>query len=143
MEERQRDLSAYRLQKAQDDLETAESNLDGNKLSQSINRSYYAMFHAARALLALDTIDSKKHSGVISFFNRYYIKTGKIEREYSRILSEAFDIRNDSDYDDFYFASKEDAQNQLENAKRFLKRIREFIETFLKKEGEGDEETSK
>ncbi|MCI0471718.1 MAG: HEPN domain-containing protein, partial [Candidatus Aminicenantes bacterium] len=142
MEERQRDLSVYRLQKAQDDLETAESNLIGNKLSQSINRSYYAMFHAARAMLALDKIDSKKHSGVISFFNRYYIKTGKIEREYSKILSEAFDIRNDSDYDDFYFASKEDAQNQLENAKRFLKRIREFIDAFLKKEGEGDEEIS-
>jgi uncharacterized protein (UPF0332 family) len=140
MEKRQLDLSAYRIEKAKDDLETAEMNLKENKLSQSINRSYYAMFHAARALVALDKFDSKKHSGVISFFNQHYIKTGKIEPEYSKMLLGAFDIRNESDYSDFYIAAREDAQIQLENAKKFLKRIEEYIETAINKENEKDEE---
>jgi uncharacterized protein (UPF0332 family) len=123
MEKRQRDLAAYRLDKAKDDLETDEINLTNNKFAQSINRSYYSIFHALRALLALDTFDSKKHTGVISFFNQHYIKTGKIEPEYSRMIANAFDIRKDSDYNDFFVASHEDARIQLENAKKLLTRI--------------------
>ncbi|HVJ49982.1 HEPN domain-containing protein [Desulfitobacterium sp.] len=38
-----------------------------------INRYYYAAFHAVRALLALKELDSSKHSGVISYFNRFLI----------------------------------------------------------------------
>jgi uncharacterized protein (UPF0332 family) len=127
MEKRLLDLSAYRLEKAADDLDTADLMFKNNKLSQSINRSYYSMFHAVRALLALSVLDSKKHTGVISFFNKRYIKPGKIEPEYSKMLSNAFDIRNDSDYDDYYIAPREDARIQLENAKKFLERIREYI----------------
>jgi uncharacterized protein (UPF0332 family) len=35
-------------------------------------------------LLALKKYDSKKHSGVISYFAQYFIKTGIIEPEYSK-----------------------------------------------------------
>ncbi len=140
MEKKQLDLSAYRLAKAKDDLETADLTLNKNKISQSINRSYYSMFHAVRALLALDRYDSRKHTGVISFFNQYYIKTGKIESEFSNMLTAAFKIRNKSDYNDFYIAAREDAQIQLENAKKFLKRIKEYIETIINKADEGAED---
>jgi uncharacterized protein (UPF0332 family) len=140
MERRLLDLCQYRLQKAIGDLETAEQNLQNNKVSQSIDRSYYAMFHAVRALLALSKLDSKNHSGVISFFNRHYIKPGKIEPDYSKMLADAFEIRNDSDYDDFYIAAREDAQVQLENAKKFLQRTREYIETVIKKEEAGEKQ---
>jgi hypothetical protein len=37
MEKRQLDLSAYRLEKAKDDLDTAELVFKNNKFSQSIN----------------------------------------------------------------------------------------------------------
>jgi uncharacterized protein (UPF0332 family) len=63
------------------------------KFSQSINRSYYAIFHATRALLALNKFDTKKHSGVIAYFNQNYIKTGKIEVKYGKILTLAENIR--------------------------------------------------
>ncbi|MCP5050760.1 MAG: HEPN domain-containing protein, partial [bacterium] len=70
MEKRQLDLSAYRIEKAKSALDSAELLLNGKKFSDSINRSYYSMFHTARALLALDKFDSKKHSGIISYFNQ-------------------------------------------------------------------------
>ena len=137
MEKRQLDLSAYRLEKAKDDLDTAELVFKNNKFSQSINRSYYSMFHAVRALLALDKYDSKKHTGVISFFNQNYIKPGKIESDFSNMLTAAFKIRNKSDYNDFFIAAREDAQIQLENAKKFMKRIKEYIEVIVNKEKKG------
>lgn len=140
MEKRQLDLSAYRIEKAEDDLETAELTFQNDKFSQSINRSYYAMFHAVRALLALDKFDSKKHTGVISFFNQHYIKPGKIETEYSGMLTAAFKIRSKSDYNDFFIAAREDAHIQLENAKKFLKKIDEYIKAIVSEEKEGEEE---
>lgn len=140
MEKRSLDLCNYRLEKAGDDLESSELLFNNNKLLQSINRSYYSIFHAARALLALIKFDSKKHSGIISLFNRHYVKSGKIEKEFSRILADAFEIRNESDYNDFYFAAKEDAQLQLENAKKFLKRVLRYIDTVVKQEEYKEEE---
>ena len=81
-----------------------------------------------RALIAYDKFDSRKQATIIAYFNQNYIKPGKIEREYSKILSKAFKIRNDSDYKDFYLVTKEETKEQLENAEKFLKRIKEYIE---------------
>lgn len=123
MDERILDLSNYRMEKALDDLETAEIMFQNLKYSQSINRSYYAMFHAVRSLLSLSKFDSQKHSGIISYFNFHFVKTGKIEIEYSKMLTSAFKIRTESDYKDFYLITREDADLQLKNAKRFIERI--------------------
>ena len=53
-----------------------ESLLRDDDCKGAANRSYYAIFHAMRAVLALDGIDMKRHSGVMSEFRRLYIKTG-------------------------------------------------------------------
>lgn len=37
-------------------------------------------------------------------------------------------LREKSDYDDFYIASKDEAKNQLENAEDFLKKISEYLD---------------
>jgi len=134
MEKRQLDLCRYRLDKAKDDLRVSQSNLENKSFSQSINRSYYSMFHAVRALLALESYDSRKHSGIISYFAQYFIKTGIIEPEYSKMLTNAFKIRNECDYDDFYIAAYQDAKMQFENAGKFIARIEKYIEEYLKRQ---------
>lgn len=131
MEKRQLDLCRYRLEKAKDDLRVSQANLEDKSFSQSINRSYYSMFHAVRALLALKKYDSRKHSGVISYFTQYFIKTGIIEPENSKMLTNAFKIRNECDYDDFYIAAYQDAKMQYENAGKFIARIEKYIEEYL------------
>ncbi|HHY71125.1 MAG TPA: HEPN domain-containing protein [Thermoanaerobacterales bacterium] len=102
-------LSNYRLQRAEEDLKSSKILFQNNLYKQAVNRSYYAIFHATRAVLALDKFDSRKHSGIIAYFNQHYIATDKIETEYSKILMSAQKIRNSSDYDDFYIVSKEEA----------------------------------
>jgi uncharacterized protein (UPF0332 family) len=133
MEETRIDLSKYRMEKAKSDLEVSKLNLENKKFSQSINRSYYSMFHAVRALLALEKFDSKKHTGIISYFNQQYIKPQYIEPEYFKMLTNAFKVRNDCDYDDFYIASYDDAIGQFENAVKFLNRIEIYINDILEK----------
>lgn len=121
-------LSAVRMEHAQECIHAAESLIDTGNYKSAANRSYYAIFHAMRAVLAFDGIDMKHHSGVISEFRRLYIKTGVFDTELSQIISLLFDVRTDSDYDDFYVVSKEETIEQYENAKHFLDVINEYLE---------------
>ncbi len=126
--EKIRTLSKYRLEKAKEDLETAKINFDHDMFAQSVNRSYYAAFHALRALLAYDIFDSKRHSSILGYFNKNYIANGKIDLDYYRIIASAFDIRIKSDYQDFYIVAKDDAREQLLNVERFIKMIETYID---------------
>lgn len=128
MQEKIKALANYRIERARQDLETAKINYRHNKLVQSVNRSYYAIFHALRALLAYDSYDSKRHSSIIGFFNKKYIATGKIDQEYYKVIANAFDIRTKSDYQDFYIVSQIEAEEQLSNAEKFIEMVEAYIE---------------
>ena len=121
------DLAFYRLEKAKTDLNDAKKTLELEMFDTAANRSYYAIFHSARAILALDGQDYKKHSGVISNFQKNYIKTGKLNKEMSNIIKSAFDMRIDSDYEDFYVVPKEDVIRQVEEADYFVCKIEEYL----------------
>lgn len=127
MEGSVRDLSRYRLQKAREDLETARDNLANGRYRASVNRSYYAVFHALRAITALDQFDSGKHSGVIAFFNQHYVKTGLFDREISKMIDSCFRLREKADYDDFFLVARDDAVLQLEKAEYVLSAVEQYI----------------
>ena len=66
MKKTREDYARYRLENAKEKLNSAEVLLREKLFKDSLSRSYYAMFSAARALLATKELDSSKHSGVIS-----------------------------------------------------------------------------
>ena len=113
-------LAKYRINKAKEILIEAEDALRQNHFGMSVNRSYYAMFTSARALLALKELDSSKHSGVISLFNQYIVKTGLFAEELSKFLQKAKRIREDADYGDFVKITQEDAESQIDHARKFV-----------------------
>ena len=94
---------------------------------QSINRSYYAIFHAVRAVNALDGFDSSKHSGVIAHFNQQYVKTGIFEKAASKIIRGASELREQADYEDFYSATKEEADSTFAGAQTFIGMVEKFL----------------
>jgi uncharacterized protein (UPF0332 family) len=102
--------------------------IDISHYKDAANRSYYCIFHSMRAVLALDGIDSKKHSGIISEFRKRYVKTGKFSANFSDTIKDAFDVRTDSDYQDFYTVSKEDVQHQVNNAEEFLHAVQKYLD---------------
>jgi len=125
------DLSRYRLARAKEDIATAERNYAAGDFRAANNRAYYAIFHALRSVLALDSFDSKKHSGIISEFRRRYIKEGVFPVEVSRVIEKAFEIRNNSDYDDMFIANKDETLNQIENAKYVISQVESYMEVSL------------
>ena len=59
-------LAKYRIEQSKENLEEAEVLFKNNKFKGANNRAYYAIFHAIKAILALEQIDLKKHSSVIA-----------------------------------------------------------------------------
>lgn len=122
-----RDLSKYRFEKAQTEVEVAYTLFQNGSYSVSLNRSYYAIFHAIRAVNALDDFESSKHSGVIAHFNQHHVRTGDFAKEYSKIIRQASELREQADYEDFFIASREDAEEVLHKANDFIDEVRNYL----------------
>ncbi len=127
MPDNRKELMKYRLEMAEERLHSSKVLLEAGSYKDSIGRSYYAMFTAVRALLAMEGQDFSKHAGVIAYFQKEFVKTGKVDRKYSKYISQAFQIRNNTDYADFFIVSVQDAKEQYEKAKEFLKVIVKYL----------------
>lgn len=123
------DLSAYRLERAKEDLKTAKSNYSEGSYRASVNRSYYAIFHALRSITALDQFDSGKHSGIIAYVNQHYVKTGVFDKSFSKMIDTAFRLREKADYEDFYVVAVEDAERQIEKAEQIIELVEAYVRT--------------
>ena len=102
---------------------------DNEFYKDSINRSYYSVFYSIKAVLSLDSVDFKRHKDVIGYFNKEYVATGVFPRMIGRNIGILKQIREDSDYDDFYIASKEEAYKQIETANLVLDKVKEHLQT--------------
>lgn len=89
-------LSKHRIEIAKERLKSAKVLINIGDYKAAANRSYYAAFSAMRAVLALDGLDFKRHSGVISEFRKSYIKTGVFASDLSYIIDSLKDVRQSS-----------------------------------------------
>jgi len=122
-----KELAGYRMERAKEMLSAAEDNLKICQYKTSLNRSYYAIFHAMRAMNILKGFDSSKHSGVIAYFNKEYIKEGIMDKELSVIIKSSSFLREKSDYDDFFIVGRNETENQLASAKVFLEAVEKYL----------------
>ena len=123
-----KDLSLYRYETAKENLESAGILLKEGKYKASVNRSYYAIFHSLRSVTVLDQFDSSKHSGVISYFNRTYVKEGIFDKSFSKMIDTSFRLREKADYQDFVIISREQAQEQIEKAEKVIEIVGIYLE---------------
>ena len=80
-----------------------------------------------RSANALKGFDSSKHSGVIAFFTKEYLKTDIMDRSLSAIIKESSFCREKSDYDDFYVASRAETEKQLKKAQYFVQQVEDYV----------------
>jgi uncharacterized protein (UPF0332 family) len=127
LNEAERTLIRYRLERAHETLADAELLLNQNRLPAAANRIYYAMFYAAVALLITKGLSSSRHSGVIGLFHREFVKTGSFPVELAQYISLAFDERLEGDYGDYVQFERADLDDLLLNARRFVGKTVEII----------------
>lgn len=125
-------LLRYRMQQANETLHEAEILFNQSAYRGTVNRAYYAMFYSVLALLATKKLGTSKHSGVISLFDREFVKTGLFPRDLSRSLRLAFDRRQTHDYGELIEIGEQIAQESLNDAKAFVSTVESYLELLTK-----------
>lgn len=125
-------FAKYRLDRAKQDLSDAEFSYKNRRYLNANNRAYYAIFHAIKAVLALEKVDFKRHKDVLAYFNQHYIKTEIFPKMISKKISQANKIREDSDYDDEFVPTDEETKIQLETAKELITLVENYLEEHKK-----------
>lgn len=126
--EKQKDLARYRMQQAAESLDEAHFLLIGGKSARSVvNRAYYAMFYAMLALLVYEEFSSSKHSGVLSYFNRRFIKGEVFDKSLGLAVNKAFEVRQRVDYREQVEVNREQASQLINKADRFVEAVRAHL----------------
>ena len=120
-------LLTYRLEQADESIEAAELLSEHKKYRSAVSRAYYAMFYAVLALLATKSYTTSKHSGVISAFDRDFVKTGCFDKSLSKWLHDAFDLRQRADYREMFDVDASKTLEVIAHAREFVAVIRQGI----------------
>jgi uncharacterized protein (UPF0332 family) len=123
----QKDLVDYRLRQAYETIQEADALLSQSFLRGAINRAYYAMFYAVLALAVVKGLTTSKHSGVIAFLDREFIRTQILPKELSQSIHLAFQRRQESDYGDVFTVGQDEAVKMISEAKSFVNAISSYL----------------
>ena len=126
--EKQTQLAKYRLKQAVESIDEAKCLFSCKKSPRSvINRLYYSMFYAVLALLVFEPFSYSKHSGVLAYFNKRFIKEGILPKELGRSINRAFDLRQEGDCRECVELSYEQVEPFMEEAANFIRKVEAYM----------------
>ncbi len=119
---------AFFMKDAQE-LATADLAWQSGDYNSTANRAYYAAFHAAIAILALDGITSStnEHKWVHTTFSTHCIHRRKLfPSAFASMLPDMMILRHKADYSTEIIA-KSKAETQLREARKFVTILQEKV----------------
>ena len=120
----QREIIAYWLEKADQDLASARENLSAGRLQNSVRDAYFACFHSFSAVLIKAGRTFRKHSEVRAILHRDYVKGKKLAVEWGKHYDWLFDKRQKADYRPFVDFDVEQGRDILEKSEGFLREMK-------------------
>jgi len=127
MEPKDRSLIIAQVEKSKEKLNAAKALLKDGFIDDAISRAYYSMFHAASAVLLSDGISVESHGALKNMFGLHFVKTGKIDKKFSRWLNKLKDERENGDYDIFTSFDTDDARIDIQEAEEFLEEMQRYL----------------
>ena len=123
------DLSQKELTRAKKALLAAETLLEKQLYEDCVSRAYYAVLHAAKAALVTVGIEPESHYDVRRMFGLHLVKTGKIEKDFAKILTAEQEDREIGDYDIHIEIEQDTAIKRVHEAEKFIKRVEKHLQT--------------
>lgn len=121
-------LIKYRLKQAEDSIKEAEVlKNEGMSLRSVMNRLYYAMFYAILALLQEKQLGTSKHSGVVSLFDKEFVKPGIFDKDMSKTLHRAFELRQKGDYMEQTEVTEKDVNDIFPKVVAFINTVKRHL----------------
>ena len=127
MNEEKLALIVYRLECCDEMMSDARSLIAESRWKSAVNCLYYAVFQAVSALMILESIRIKSHSGAKAMLELHFIKTGHIDKEWGKFYNNLSDNREESDYGAFVEFSEEDVLPLLSQTEEFIDVIKRLI----------------
>lgn len=127
MKKTKEEILSFRLKKSDTVLKEAKSLIEDDYWEGAITRLYYSAFHALSALMLHRDIRIKSHVGAKAMFELHFVKTGEVDKEWSKFYTKFFENRNDSDYEDFAVFTREDVMPLLPETEEFIAVIKRLI----------------
>lgn len=115
------------LSKAERAWRAAQTLLQAGLAEFAAGRAYYAMMHAAQALLREKDLRYRRHAGVHAAFGEHFAKTGLMDPKYHRWLLDAFDERLRGDYDIRAEFDTAAVSAQIDRAEEFIREARRVL----------------
>lgn len=115
--------AAAEWRRAQECLGAAEVCRDNGFYADAVSRSYYAIMHAAKAVLP-DNVEVDSHNGLLNQFSFHLVKEGPLEAQWADYIRNGSTARLRADYNVAIIFTRADAQLSCANAAAFLNRIR-------------------
>lgn len=119
-------MIAYRLEKADIALGDAVFLTDAARYNLAANRLYYALFHAASALLLSKGIVTKRHAGLIAQLHLNFVKTGILTADEGALLKIMFDLRHEGDYEDFVDVERADIEEYTPQVQDLVEKLKKL-----------------
>lgn len=107
------------------DLERAKKSLNDRDFKWTTIQAYYAMFHAARALLYSRGYREKSHRALLTAIRELFLRSGELNSELIEDLRNAMDLREEADYGMTF--SEAGAEEVVETAGDFIQRTEELL----------------
>lgn len=85
-----------------DELRSFVANRSAGVHRKCMSNLYYAAFHAVRALLLADGLETKTHEGTQRLFAAHFVRAGRFAKEDLRTLSNLETDRIRADYQGYY-----------------------------------------
>lgn len=105
------------LARAEEAIDAAELDINGGHNLAAANRAYYRCYYCMVALLLTKQVSAKSHQGIRAKFSELFIKTGIFPEIMATYIKNAFELRQEADYDLDADISQEDVKKLLDNIK--------------------------
>lgn len=119
--------SKHRIETAYRTVDAAKLLVENGFWNSAVNRLYYAVFYAVNALLVANEIYPQSHSGMKSQFSQHFIKTGKMDIKYGRLLAQMYDWRQKGDYENLFDYNAESVKPLFEPVINMIAEIEKEI----------------
>lgn len=120
-------LIKIRIQQAEDTLREVEFLIEHKMLSLATNRIYYSIFYAISAVSIKNNYSTSKHKKLLGWFNKNFINTGMLSKEFGKMIYACFENREKSDYDFLFELTKEEINGYYELAIKFITAVKELL----------------
>lgn len=127
MTDAQYDEIRIHMERAAEDLDAAELMLNSFLERPAISHSYYAVFHAASALLLTKGVVQARHSGVRSQLGYHFFRPAILPPEWSKLYRTLQEERESAAYEMAYEPGEEVAEQRLLWAKEFVAAARRYL----------------